>query len=370
MATTVEAVLSVLGKVIDPDLHKDIVTLGFVGKDDVVIDGTTVKATVYLTTPACPVKDQLQAECVGLIEGLDGVEKADVTMNARTAGGRSGDDARSERLTGVKNIIAVGSGKGGVGKSTVAANLAYALRQTGATVGILDADIYGPSMPILLGIRGKAPSMTADQKIEPIEKYGLKVISMGLLLKETDAVVWRGPMLGKALQQFVDDVAWGELDYLVIDLPPGTGDVQLSLAQLVPVDGTVVVTTPQDVAFADVRRAIRMFQMTRVPILGLVENMSYFRCPDNGKDYEIFGKGRTEAHAEELETLFLGRLPIDMKVGPAADKGELIAIADPNGDQAKRYAELAGRVASELSKRAMAKQQKASLKGFFSVKQS
>ncbi|MFT7625802.1 MAG: ATP-binding protein involved in chromosome partitioning [Myxococcota bacterium] len=365
---TKEMVLNALKGVIDPDLNRDIVSLDFVNAERVTIEGSTVKATVVLTTPACPVKEQLQAQCVALIEALDGVEKADVTMTANTASSRgSGDDARGERLKSVKNIIAVGSGKGGVGKSTVAANMAWALRQTGATVGILDADIYGPSLPILLGLQGQSPLMTAEQKIKPLEKYGMKAISMGFLLKDTDAVVWRGPMLGKALQQFIEDVDWGELDYLVIDLPPGTGDVQLSLAQLIPVDGSVIVTTPQDVAFADVRRAIRMFQMTKVPILGLVENMSYFLCPDNGKKYAIFGEGRTEKHAEDHKLDFLGRLPLDMKVGPAADRGELIGIADPDGEQAAIYKELAGRVAAELSKRHMAKERKGSMAGFFKV---
>jgi ATP-binding protein involved in chromosome partitioning len=359
-------ILKALSEVIDPDLGKDIVTLGFVGPDDITIDGAVVKATVYLTTPACPVKDLMKSKCVELIEALPGVETAEVTMDARTVAAQPKADDQS-RLKGVKNILAVGSGKGGVGKSTVAANLAYALRQAGATVGILDADIYGPSLPILLGLKGEAPTMSAEQKINPIEKYGMKAISMGFLLKESDAVVWRGPMLGKALQQFIDDVDWGELDYLVIDLPPGTGDVQLSLSQLIGVDGAVIVTTPQDVAFADVRRAIRMFQMTKVPLLGLVENMSYFHCPDNDKTYHIFGEGRTASHAEEHRLDFLGQLPIDPQIGPAADKGELIAIADPSGLQASKYADLAGKVAAALAKRAVAKEKKEKLKGFFKV---
>ncbi len=364
---TKEMVLEALKGVIDPDLGRDIVTLDFVNADRVEIEGSTVRATVVLTTPACPVKDKLQAECVQLIEALPGVETAEVTMTANTASAQRGEEARSERLKTVKNIIAVGSGKGGVGKSTVAANLAWALRQTGATVGILDADIYGPSLPILLGLVGKSPMMNAEQKIEPLEKYGMKAISMGFLLKETDAVVWRGPMLGKALQQFIEDVAWGELDYLVIDLPPGTGDVQLSLAQLIPVDGAIIVTTPQDVAFADVRRAIRMFQMTRVPILGLVENMSFFLCPDNGKTYHLWGEGKTERHAADNRVPFLGRLPLDPQVGPAADRGELIGVADPAGEQASIYKEMAGAVAAELSKRHLAKERKDSMAGFFKV---
>lgn len=369
-AITKSAVLEALRAVIDPDLHKDIVSLGFVKDEDVLIEGDKVAVRVWLTTPACPVKEKMQAECERLVRALPGVKEVHVTMDARTMTGRDSSEGTKERLASVKNVIAVGSGKGGVGKSTVAANLAYALRQTGAKVGLLDADIYGPSVPILLGIQGTQLTMNDEQKIVPIEKYGMKAVSMGLLMKDSDAVVWRGPMLGKALQQFIDDVAWGELDYLVIDLPPGTGDVQLSLTQLIPLDGAVIVTTPQDVAFADVRRAIKMFEMTRVPMLGLVENMSFFLCPDNGKAYHVFGAGRTAAHAAEHNLEVLGSLPLDMQVGPAADRGELIAIADPGGNQARVYSEIAGRVASELSKRHAAKERKSSLKGFFSVKPS
>ena len=367
MATTIEAVLEALKAVIDPDLGRDIVTLGFVKPEQVQIEGSRVSVRVVLTTPACPVKEQLKAQCESLVMGLPDVEEAVIVMDAVTVSGRGGGAPDAQELAGVKNIIAVGSGKGGVGKSTVCANLANALRQMGAKVGILDADIYGPSLPILLGLRGSQPTMTEDQKIKPLEKFGMKAISMGFLIPENEAVVWRGPMLGKALQQFIRDVDWGELDYLLIDLPPGTGDVQLSLSQSVPVDGAVVVTTPQDVAFADVRRAIRMFQKTRVPILGLVENMAYFLCPDNGKIYHIFGEGRTEAKADEHSIPFLGQLPLDPQVGPAADRGELIATCDPSGDQAERYQGIAGRIAAELSKRHMASQRKESLKGFFKV---
>jgi ATP-binding protein involved in chromosome partitioning len=240
--------------------------------------------------------------------------------------------------------------------------------QSGASVGLLDADIYGPSIPIMLGLKGRAPQINESQKIQPLARYGLWTISMGFLLKDDDAVVWRGPMLGKALQQFIEDVDWPELDYLVIDLPPGTGDVQLSLSQLVPIDGSVVVTTPQDVAFADVRRAIRMFEMTKVPLLGLVENMSYFHCPDNDKRYFIFGEGQTESHARENKVAFLGALPIDPNIGPAADRGEPITIADPQGEQAQLYREIAGKLAAELSTRHLAADNSDKLKDFFKVR--
>ena len=364
---TKEMVLKALSGVIDPDLNRDIVALNFVNADRVTIEGDVVKATVVLTTPACPVKDRLQAECVALIEGIPGVTRADVTMTANTASrDRAGDDKKA-MLPGVRNIIAVGSGKGGVGKSTVAANLAYALRRSGASVGLLDADIYGPSVAILMGVRGQTPQITPEHKMLPLERYGMKCISMGVLIKDNDAVMWRGPMLGKVLQQFVGDVDWGELDYLIIDLPPGTGDVQLSLAQMLPIDGAVVVTTPQDVAFSDVRRALKMCEATHVPVLGLVENMSYFVCPDNGKTYYIFGKGRTAQHANDLGLELLGTLPIDPQIGPAADRGELIAINDPDGEQTGLYAEIAGKIAAALSKRHLAKEKKKSLKGFFKV---
>ena len=365
MSLTREAVLEALRPIQDPDLHKDIVTLGFVKPEYVAIDDGVVSVRVVLTTPACPVKAQMEQDVRTRIAALPGVREVKVTMDAVTASGRGPEGGR---LPQVKNILAVGSGKGGVGKSTVAVNLALALSQTGARVGLLDADIYGPSIPIMLGLKNRSPTMTADQKIEPIEAYGLKAISMGMLLKENDAVVWRGPMLGKALQQFIEDVAWGELDYLVMDLPPGTGDVQLSLSQLVPVDGAIVVTTPQDVAFADVRRAIRMFEMTKVPLLGLIENMSYFLCPDNGKTYHIFGESRTERHATEAGVPFLGRLPLDLAVGPAADRGEPIAVAQPDGEQARLYHDMAGKIAAMLSTRHLEKEKKASFGSFFKMK--
>ena len=365
-ATTIEAVLEALEVIIDPDLGRDIVTLGFVKPEDVRIDDGHVGVEIHLTTPACPVKDRFRQQATDVIAALEGVSQVSVKMSARTASNRHPSQGQVP-LPGVKNVLAVGSGKGGVGKSTVAVNLAHALLRMGATVGILDADIYGPSLPILLGLRGRQPKLTADQKIEPIERDGLKVMSMGFLIPDHEAVVWRGPMLGKALEQFVRDVDWGELDYLIVDLPPGTGDVQLTLAQSVSTDGAVVVTTPQDVAFADVRRAIRMFRKTKVPVLGLVENMAYFTCPDNGKTYHIFGEGKTEAQAAEHGLPFLGQLPLDMQVGPAADRGELIADVDPEGEQARLYNEMAGRVAAELSKRHLLEPGPKSTKGSFQI---
>ena len=356
-----EAVIEVLRTVQDPDLHKDLVTLGMI--HDLTVDGGRVAVRVELTTPACPLKAKIQADVEAAIRSVPGVTDIAVTMDARTTSGRGPEAA--QRLPGVKNVIAVASGKGGVGKSTVAVNLTMALRETGATVGLLDADIYGPSIPIMLGMKTQRPVVNEAGKIEPLNRYGIDTISMGFLLKETDAVVWRGPMLGKALQQFIEDVDWGEKDYLIIDLPPGTGDVQLSLTQLIPVSGAVIVTTPQDVAFADVLRAIRMFNMTNTPLLGVVENMAYFRCPDNNKDYYIFGEGRTERACEQHGLSMLGRLPLDMLVAPSADKGMPVLVAEPGGDQATRYRDIAARVAAQQSILNAEKAAGPSFEGFF-----
>jgi ATP-binding protein involved in chromosome partitioning len=251
---------------------------------------------------------------------------------------------QGNRLPNVKQIITVASGKGGVGKSTVATNLAVALQRAGKSVGILDADIYGPSLPVMLGLQNTRPTMNQDEKIVPIERYGIKSMSMGYMLKAEDAVVWRGPMLGKALQQFIEDVEWGELDYLVVDMPPGTGDVQLSIAQLLPVSACVVVTTPQDVAFADVRRAIKMLQKVHTPILGLVENMSHFLCGACGAEHHIFGEGNIDSHAKEHELNVLGKIPMDTLVALAGDNGEPVVAAAPDSIPSIAYVELASTV--------------------------
>jgi len=363
MAITRQQVLEALSSVQDPDLHRDLVSLDMV--KDVRVEGSDVFARVVLTTPACPLKAKIQADCEQALREIPGIGALHITMDAVTTG--AGRDPNVVRLPGVKNVIAVGAGKGGVGKSTVAVNLALALCQSGATVGLLDADIYGPSVPIMLGLRGAQPTLNESKQIEPLERYGLKCISMGFLLKENDAVVWRGPMLGRALQQFIEDVAWGDLDYLIVDLPPGTGDVSLSLTQLIPLSGAIVVTTPQDVAFADVLRAVKMFGMLHVSMLGLVENMAYFHCPDNEKDYYIFGRGKIAAHCEEQRLRLLGSLPLDMDVAPAADRGEPVLIANPESDQARRYLEIAQAIAAEQSKANFEKTRKAALKDFFKV---
>lgn len=255
----------------------------------------------------------------------------------------------SQRLENVKNIIAIASGKGGVGKSTVAANLALALSQLGNRVGILDADIYGPSVPTLFGLKDKQPTVDPEKKkLLPLEKFDLKIMSIGFMMRETDAVVWRGPMIHKMLQQFLEDVYWGELDYLVIDLPPGTGDAQLSLSQLIPISGAVIVTTPQDMALADVVRGIAMFQKVGVPVIGVIENMSYFECPHCSKTTEIFSHGGGRKKAEELKTDFLGELPLDPQTREGSDTGKPVVTENRTGPQSTRFKEIAEKIRDHL----------------------
>jgi ATP-binding protein involved in chromosome partitioning len=339
-----EQVLAALRAVQDPDLHKDIVTLGFV--KDVKIAGSEVDFTIELTTPACPVKDQMKAEAEGIVRGLPGVSAARATMTADVkARGGFGRQA----VPGIRNIIAVGAGKGGVGKSTTAVNLALALHRKGARVGLMDADVYGPNTPQMLGIEG-GPDVGEDKKMVPPEGFGIKVISMGMLVPPDQPIIWRGPMLHGAVQQFMRDVAWGELDYLVVDLPPGTGDVSLSMAQSVPVAGAVVVTTPQGVSVADVRKAVAMFRQLNIPVLGVVENMSYFVCGHCQERTEIFGHGGGARMAEDLGIPLLGEVPIDTRVRSGGDEGQPIVVAAPESAAGAAFIDIAGRVAAEISK--------------------
>jgi len=339
-----EQVLAALRAVQDPDLHKDIVTLGFV--KEVKIAGSEVDFTIELTTPACPVKDQLKAEAEGIVRGLPGVTAARATMTAdvkaRGGFGRQG-------VPGIRNIIAVGAGKGGVGKSTTAVNLAVALQRKGARVGLLDADVYGPNTPQMLGIEG-GPEVSEAKHMIPPEAFGIKVISMGMLVPADQPIIWRGPMLHGAVQQFMRDVEWGELDYLVVDLPPGTGDVSLSMAQSVPVAGAVVVTTPQGVSVSDVRKAVAMFRQLNIPVLGVVENMSYFVCGHCQEKTEIFGHGGGAKMAQDMGIPLLGEIPIDTRVRAGGDEGRPIVSAAPDAPAAKAFFEIAGRVAAEISK--------------------
>lgn len=349
---TKEKVLEALGNVQEPDLGKDIVTLNMV--QDIVIEGKYVSFTVVLTTPACPMKDMIKNACINAIKLL--VDK-EATVNVKfTANTTSRRNDAGAVLPRVKNIIAVVSGKGGVGKSTVAANLALALSKDGAKVGLMDADIYGPSVPIMFGVRGQRPMMMEIEgkgMIVPLEKYGIKLISIGLLVDEKNAVVWRGPMASSAIRQFVTDVFWDELDYLVVDMPPGTGDIHLTLMQTVPVTGTVIVTTPQDVALADAKKGIAMFGQAQlnVPVIGLVENMSYFtpaELPNN--KYYIFGKEGGKRLAEEYDLPFLGQIPLVQSIREGGDKGEPIMVS---GDEVTRKAfeEFASYVVRSVSMR-------------------
>lgn len=327
MPTTESAVLDALRVVMDPDLGRDIVDLGFV--KNVKIDGPKVSFQVQLTTPACPVKGRLQQEARDAVLGLDGVDAVDVEMTANVphAGGQG--TAGGNPLPQVRTIIAVGAGKGGVGKSTVAVNLALALKDSGARVGLLDADVYGPSVPKMLGDDARARIDSEKNRILPNEVFGLKVMSIGFVLDPEKPMIVRGPIVHTAVRQFLGDVEWGELDYLIVDLPPGTGDVVLSLAQFVPVTGAVVVSTPQDVSLIDVQKAVNMFRTLKVPVLGLIENMSYYVCPACGNRDEIFGHGGAKQWAEAQPIPFLGAVPLHAHVRVGGDAG-LPALADPD----------------------------------------
>ncbi|MFL5811791.1 MAG: Mrp/NBP35 family ATP-binding protein [Flavisolibacter sp.] len=347
-----DEVLKALGTVQEPDLGKDLVTLNMVR--DIEINGNEVSFTVVLTTPACPLKDMIGTACVKAIQEIVNKE-ADVRVNFTSSTTTIRAD-KSSVLPGVKNIIAVVSGKGGVGKSTVSANLAISLSQGGASVGLLDADIYGPSVPIMFGVRGERPMMTdvnGKAMIIPLERYGIKLLSIGLLVDEKNAVVWRGPMASSAIRQFITDVNWGDLDYLVIDMPPGTGDIHLTLMQTAPVTGVVVVTTPQDVALADARKGIAMFGQAQmnVPIIGLVENMSYFTPAElPGHKYYIFGKEGGRRLADEYDLPFLGQIPLVQSIREGGDAGVPIMMSDDEISKEAFY-EFAGNVARSASMR-------------------
>jgi ATP-binding protein involved in chromosome partitioning len=341
-AVTEDQILSALKQVQDPDLRKDIVSLGFIR--NLKIDGGKVSFDLNLTTPACPVKDQMRDQAIALVRGLPGVQNVEVKMTSEV---RSMPQLDRSALKGVRNLVAVGSGKGGVGKSTIAVNIAASLAACGARVGLLDGDIYGPTTPIMLGL--DSPPKSVGSRMIPQEASGLKFISMGLLVKSDQPLIWRGPMAHKALQQCLFDVEWGELDYLMVDLPPGTGDVHLTLAQAVPLTGAVIVSTPQDVGLRISMKTLRMFQQTRVPILGIVENMSYYICPHcNSQDY-IFGHGGGRRAAEELGIPFLGEVPLDLAIRTQSDIGQPIVIAQPDAPSARTLREIAERVAAQVS---------------------
>ncbi|MDQ3687626.1 MAG: Mrp/NBP35 family ATP-binding protein [Acidobacteriota bacterium] len=341
-------VLAALGQIEDPDLHKDIVTLGFIR--DLKIEGGDVSFRIVLTTPACPVKEQMEGAARELVGALPGVALVRVTMDAEVPKGRG----FGEKLTvaGVRNIVAVSSGKGGVGKSTVAVNVAVSLAQDGARVGLMDADVYGPNVPLMMGVGDVRPKINGNRLI-PIEAYGVRLMSMAVLKPGDEPMIVRGPILHGLVRQFLQDVVWGELDYLIVDMPPGTGDVQLSLAQLVPVQGAVLVTTPQEVAVADVRRALRMFETVAVPVLGVVENMSYFVAPETGMRYNIFGEGGGQKLADHYGVPFLGAVPLGLDVREGGDKGVPIVVSNPDSAQAQAFRRVAEEVARRVSIEAM-----------------
>lgn len=343
MPTTPEAVLDALRQVQDPDLHRDIVTLGFV--KDIEIDGPKVSFKVQLTTPACPVKDILQQQAHDVVAALPGVEEVEVEMTAQV---RQRPE-QGELIPNVKQCIAIASGKGGVGKSTVSVNIAVALAQTGAKVGLLDADVYGPSIPLMLGIDGAHPLVNAEKKIVPVEKHGIKIMSLGLLMDKDQVAMWRGPMVAGTVRQLLADVDWGDLDYLIVDLPPGTGDAPMSLAQLVPLSGVVIVSTPQAVAAQIAGKCAGLFRRLNTHILGVVENMAEYVCPGCGSEVRLFAGTTGEALAADLHTAYLGSVPLDPHVSQSCETGMPSLTAYPDRPQAKRFHEISSNLAAQIS---------------------
>jgi len=364
---TRDVVLEALKKVQDPELQRDIVSLGMV--KNLEVTGGKVAFTVELTTPACPLRERIQEDCQKALVGLNGVTDLQISFGAQVRGSKTGA-GQTDLLPSVKNVILVAAGKGGVGKSTVAANLAVALKMHGAATGLLDADIYGPSIPIIMGVKGepKKIEVNGEFKLEPPTAHNLPVMSIGFFLEpdqaviwrgpvmsigfflEPDqAVIWRGPMLGKALHQLMADVHWGDLDYLVVDMPPGTGDVQITFSQQLKVSGALLVATPQDVALADVVRAKSMFDKVMIPIVGIVENMSYFICDGCGKKHEIFSRGGAERAAKRFKIPFLGEIPITSSIREWGDKGVPILVREPQSEISRTFLEIASRLAGQLS---------------------
>lgn len=344
MNTLEDRIIDALRNVQDPELHQDLVTLGMVER--VEVEGDRAAVHVMLTTPACPMKAQIEADIRVALARLDDLGTVDLTFGSRVRG------AQQDVLPGVKNIISVGSGKGGVGKSTVAANLAASLALEGASVGLLDADIYGPSQGRMFGVEGKRLMADDEKRILPLANHGVRVISIANLVEDGQALTWRGPILHGTLTQMLKQTLWGELDYLIVDMPPGTGDVQLSLGQLVPITGAVLVTTPQDVALLDVRRACSMLRKTHVPVLGVVENMSWYELPDGTRDY-IFGQGGAEAFAAQERIPVLGQIPIITALRQAADAGTPLVVADPDSPASQELRRTARVLAGQISVQTM-----------------
>ncbi len=341
-------VLNALSKVEDPELKRDVVSLGMI--QDLKIDGGKVSFRFVLTTPACPLASSLNESVRNAVESLSWVKSVDIKQDFAVPKAKSSGPQKPVPIEGVKNIIAVGSGKGGVGKSTVSVNLAIALAQTGAKVGLIDADIYGPDVPMLLGITNEQKlAIVEKEELAPIGAYGIKAISIGLILPDDTPVIWRGPLISQMIEQFLTQMKWGEIDYMIVDLPPGTGDIQLTLVQKAPINGAVIVSTPQDVSLLDATKALNMFLKVEVPILGMVENMSYFICPHCGKQTNIFGTGGVEETAKKLGIDFIGRIPLEPRVREGGDNGKPIVASDPSSQTAKEFQNIAAKVAARLS---------------------
>ena len=343
MPVTEEAVLNSLRSVEDPDLKRDVVSLGFIKKLN--IEGGRVSFDLELTTPACPLKAQLKTAAEEAVRRIEGVTEVNVEVTSNVSAHRV--PGSEEILPDVKNIVAIASGKGGVGKSTVSVSLAVALAKSGARVGLLDTDIYGPSIPIMMGVTEK-PEIKGE-KLIPIEKYGVSLMSIGFMIPEDTPLIWRGPMVMKAVEQLLTDVEWGKLDYLLMDLPPGTGDVQLTLSQKVPLTGAVIVTTPQDVALLDVVRGISMFRKLNVPILGVIENMSFFSCPHCGGRSDIFSHGGGAAASKKLDVPFLGEIPIDLKIREGGDAGKPVPADDLDSASGRVFMDIGEQLAARIS---------------------
>jgi ATP-binding protein involved in chromosome partitioning len=335
-------IMEALRTVKDPELLVDIVSLGMI--EDLVVEGGTVSFTVNLTTPGCPLKAQVEKEVREAVGRVPGVQTIQLKMGARV---RRSIEATGDLIPEVANVVAIGSGKGGVGKSTVSVNLALAFARAGASVGLMDADLYGPNDPQMLGVKER-PEIQ-ERRILPVQVHGIKLMSMAFFLKDDEPVIWRGPMLHGAMKQFLGDVAWGRLDYLFIDLPPGTGDVQLTLSQVIPLTGAVLVTTPQEVALLDVRKAAAMFKKVNVPILGIVENMSYLNCPHCGERIEVFSHGGGRRSAESFGVPFLGEVPIDIRLRQGGDEGRPPVVCDPKSGASLIFKEIAEKLAAIIS---------------------
>jgi ATP-binding protein involved in chromosome partitioning len=341
---TPAAILDALRPIIDPDFGKSIVDLGFI--TNLKIEGGDVSFAIELTTPACPVKAEFEKAARERVLAVDGVESVEVSMTSQTRGRTTAPAL--DVLPGVKNVIAVASGKGGVGKSTIALNLALALSTAGARVGLMDADVYGPSIPLLAGIQGQPQA--EGERIQPLEKYGLELMSMGFFVTDDSPVIWRGPMVHGLIRQFLTDVEWGTLDYLIVDMPPGTGDAALTLTQEAPLSGAVIVTTSNDLSLIDARKGLAMFQKVQVPVIGIIENMSYFTPPDlPDRKYYLFGEGGGKRTAEKLGVDFLGEIPIDPRIVEGGDAGKPIVLEAPDSLAAEAFEDLAGSVARKLA---------------------